>query len=339
MIRACELGREVLPAYAGKYSRRDFTLPQLFACLVLREHQKKSYRGVEALLADSPEWCRAIGMGRAPDHNTLCRAFGVVARLSRANRMLDVQVRWAARRGGMIHGPARPAAMDSSLFESRHVSRHFERRCRETRGARAKRRARGKQRAGRTRRKRAEKKLKSRAAAAADRRRSRTVKRLPKLSLAVSSLSHLILAARATTGGGADYAHFAPLLAAARRRARIRKVVCDGGYDSEANHRVARGGDLKVQSIMPAGTGRPGKDGKPPAGKWRRRMRRLLRTKRRRRRCGYTQRWQVETVNSMVKRNLGSALRARSARRRSMELMLRCVTHNLMILSRALGRG
>ena len=34
----------------------------------------------------------------------------------------------------------------------------------------------------------------------------------------------------------------------------------------------------------------------------------------------------------MMKRNLGSALRARTARRRSMELLLRCVTHNIMVL-------
>jgi Fur family ferric uptake transcriptional regulator len=29
---------------------------------VLREHQKKSYRGVEALLVDSPAWCADIGL-------------------------------------------------------------------------------------------------------------------------------------------------------------------------------------------------------------------------------------------------------------------------------------
>ena len=46
----------------------------------------------------------------------------------------------------------------------------------------------------------------------------------------------------------------------------------------------------------------------------------------------YGQRWQVETVNSMIKRNLGSALRAQTARRRTRELLLRVVTHNLMIL-------
>ena len=112
-------------------------------------------------------------------------------------------------------------------------------------------------------------------------------------------------------------------------------MVADSGFDSESNHQIARQ-DMGVRSIMPAGTGRPGKDEKLPSGYWRRRMRRQLHTKRGRRRSGYTQRWQVETVNSMLKRNLGPALRARTARRRSMELMLRCVTHNLMIFSHAL---
>jgi hypothetical protein len=323
MLRAHHLGKQALPEYANKFSRHDFTLPQLFACLVLREHQKKSYRGVEALLKDTPEWCAAIGMSGAPDHNTLCRAFGVVARLKATNRMLDLQAQWAKRRR-LIQGRSKPVALDSSLFESRHVSRHFEKRCRETRRS-------GGGGGKRKRRKNGEKHAKKQG----DGRRSQTIKQLPKLSLAVSSKSHLILAARATTGGGPDYAHFEPLLFDAWRRADIKKVVGDAGFDSESNHRIARQ-DMGVRSIMPAGSGRPGKDDKPPSGYWRRRMSRQLRTKRGRRRSGYTQRWQVETANSMIKRNLGPALRACSARRRSMELMLRCVTHNLMILSHAL---
>jgi hypothetical protein len=322
MLWAHHLGKQILPEYASKISRRDFTLPQLFAYLVLREHQKKSYRGVEALLKDSREWCAAIGMSGVPDHNTLCRAFGVVVRLRNVNRMLDLQARWA-KRCHIVQGPRQPVALDSSLFESRHVSRHFEKRCRET----ATRRATAKRTRGKNGREYAKKQ--------GDRRRSRTIKKLPKLSIAVASKSHLILAARATTGGGPDYAHFEPLVFDAWRRADVKVVVADAGFDSEPNHRIARQ-DMAVRSIMPAGTGRPGKDHKPPAGHWRRRMRRLLRTKRGRRRSGYTQRWQAETVNSMLKRNLGSALRARTARRRSMELMLRCVTHNLMIFSHAL---
>ena len=108
-------------------------------------------------------------------------------------------------------------------------------------------------------------------------------------------------------------------------------MVADAGYDSEANHRIARQ-DMGVRSIIPPDAGRPNKKGAPPSSYWRRRMKRLLATRTSRRHCGYTQRWQAETVNSMIKRNLGSALRARTARGRSYELLLRVVTHNLMII-------
>jgi hypothetical protein len=83
LVDAYRLALPLLPAYASAFSRHDgFTEAQLFACLVLREHQKKSYRGVEALLADSPHWLAEIGVdeGHAPDHNTLWRAFGRLVR-------------------------------------------------------------------------------------------------------------------------------------------------------------------------------------------------------------------------------------------------------------------
>ena len=54
MQAAYKLAVQCLPDYSSKFSRQDFTLAQLFACLVIREHQKKSFRGVEALLIDSP---------------------------------------------------------------------------------------------------------------------------------------------------------------------------------------------------------------------------------------------------------------------------------------------
>src|SRR5207237_10750091 len=109
--------------------------------------------------------------------------------------------------------------------------------------------------------------------------------------------------------------------------------------DSEENHRIARR-DMGLRTIIPPGAGRKPKDKKaPPGGRWRRDMKRLLRTKRSRRRCGYTQRWQSETVNSMVKRNLGSALRARTPQRRECEMLLRAVVHDVMLLRRRRGEG
>ncbi len=135
---AYELALPLLPAYASAFSRHDgFTEPQLFACLVLREHQKKSYRGVEALLADSPGWLAEIGADHAPDHNTLWRAFGRLVKRGLMNKMLDQQVAWAERQG-LIRGRVEPVALDSSMFESRHVSRHFEKRCNQSARATAK---------------------------------------------------------------------------------------------------------------------------------------------------------------------------------------------------------
>ena len=135
---AYELALPLLPTYASRFSRRDgFTEPQLFACLVLREHQKKSYRGIEALLADSRLWLADIGLARAPDHNTLCRAFRRLVRRGLMNRMLDQQAAWAEQRG-LIEGRVKPVALDSSMFESRHVSRHFEKRCKQTAASAAK---------------------------------------------------------------------------------------------------------------------------------------------------------------------------------------------------------
>jgi|SRR5580698_8590483 hypothetical protein len=101
-METCKSPRKVLnAAYAlgmaclksrSKFSRKDFTDAQLFACLVLREHQKKSYRGLVALLKDAPEWCCDIGLTKVPDRNTLCRAFHRLVKPKVIETMLDLSV-------------------------------------------------------------------------------------------------------------------------------------------------------------------------------------------------------------------------------------------------------
>jgi hypothetical protein len=308
MRAAYRLAKASLPTYSNEFSRHDFTLPQLFACLVLREHQKKTYRGVEALIEDSADWRADIGLKRTPSHNTLWRAFNKLVKPGVIKTMLDLTAHWAEQRQ-LIRGRVKPVTLDSSMFESHHVSRHFEKRQRQI--------ERDKRKKG----------LKYSEKAAADRRRSRVVRSLPKLSLAVASNCHLILAARATTGGGADQPFFKPLLADARRRAKFGAVVADAGYDGEPNHRIARE-IFGIRSIIPPNTGRP--TNKPPPARYRRQM--YFRFKRKADKKTDGQRAQSETVNSMIKRNMGSALRAMTSRRRSRELLLRVITHNIMIL-------
>jgi hypothetical protein len=100
-------------------------------------------------------------------------------------------------------------------------------------------------------------------------------------------------------------------------------VALDAGYDAEHLHQFARH-ERGVRSFIPAKIGRP--TAKRPSGYWRRQMAgRLHRTR-------YRQRWQVEPVNSMLKRLLGSALRARTYWSQCRETILRAITHNVMIL-------
>ena len=122
---------------AGEIVRRaevvglTWPLPQLFACLAVKEMMKRSYREAEALLVDADHWCKAIGMRRVPDHNTLCRAAKVILTRFRTDKLLDVVARWAAT-ARILRLSLKPLAGDGTHFEDRHVSRHFE--CRRGRG-------------------------------------------------------------------------------------------------------------------------------------------------------------------------------------------------------------
>lgn len=86
----------MLPKYLGRFSRHAFTKPQLFACPVLRGHQRKSVRGIEALPADRPLWLADIGLTKPPDHNTLSRAFDEFVGPDLADSMLDLMAEPAA---------------------------------------------------------------------------------------------------------------------------------------------------------------------------------------------------------------------------------------------------
>lgn len=72
--QALRAAQEALPAYSSKYSRRDYTLPQLFAILVLRQFFQTDLRGIEQIFNDFSDLREVLGLERVPDHTTLCRA-------------------------------------------------------------------------------------------------------------------------------------------------------------------------------------------------------------------------------------------------------------------------
>ena len=124
-------------------------------------------------------------------------------------------------------------------------------------------------------------------------------------------------------GPFADDKHFRPVLQQAANRSRIDTLLADAGYDSGSSHEFARE-THGMKTAIPPGRGRP--TTKLPCTKWRKRMAIHFDKQK------YGQRWQVETVNSMIKRMLGSALRSRAARTQNQEIKLRAITHNVMIL-------
>jgi hypothetical protein len=310
MRMAHQLALTQLPDHSCKFSRHDFTLAQLFACLVLREFFDLSYRRTEALLQDSPQWLAEIGLAKAPDHNTLWRAFEALLSTHRCRRMMDLLATLFVK-AKLLTLPRKPLAMDSTCFEQHHRSAHYDRRCRRMARATAQDAENHPGKWGQS----------------VNAARSRRLRNIPKLAVAVDSGCHLILSAKVRIGNGSDAPDFDDLLYQAWRRARVAVVVADAGYDSEKNHRIARE-DLGVRSIIPTGIGRP--TSKPPSGRWRRHM--AKRFKRKADQKQYAQRSQSETVNSMMKRNLGSALRSRTPKRRKQEMMLRVLVHNISLL-------
>ena len=68
------VGQRSLPRYSCRRSRHDFTQPQLFAMLILRQFLQTDYRGVVALLAEWRELRQTLGLRKVPNYSTLCYA-------------------------------------------------------------------------------------------------------------------------------------------------------------------------------------------------------------------------------------------------------------------------
>ena len=97
---ALRVGETSLPRYSCAHSRHDFTQPQLFALLVLKQALKTDYRGIVALLAEWSELREILRLPRVPHYSTLCYA---------EHRLMQ-----GAEKGGPLppyNGPSLPAPL------------------------------------------------------------------------------------------------------------------------------------------------------------------------------------------------------------------------------------
>jgi len=147
----------------------------------------------------------------------------------------------------------------------------------------------------------------------------------PKLTAVVHAHSHLILGAVPGIGPSQDSPDFTPAMRQAADLLAIDTTLADAGYDAEHNHRLCReelGIRDTVIPLKPRNTGR-----RWPKAPHRRAMRRQFLSE------TYHQRWHAESGFSQHKRRLGSALTARSDAAQQRELVLRALTHNLMLVA------
>jgi hypothetical protein len=70
---ALQVSKAVLPRYRSRFSKRQFTQPQLLAILCLMRYEDWTFREAEVRLGEHRELRQALGLASVPDFTTLYR--------------------------------------------------------------------------------------------------------------------------------------------------------------------------------------------------------------------------------------------------------------------------
>lgn len=203
--------------YTHRFSPHKFTLPQLFACMVLKTFLKTDYRGLVEWLSDCPDLCRQIELTKVPHFTTIQKAGKYLLALPNAHKLLEQTIRMTLQQTHVAH-----AAIDSTGLDTRYTSHYFVWR-RNVKGLNS--------------------------------YQSMLYAKYPKLTVLCDCSNHLILAVKTTRGPSPDAAMLIPSMQAIPPGITIETLLADAGYDSERNHVYARK-YRKVRSIIPARGGR-----------------------------------------------------------------------------------
>ena len=147
--------------------------------------------------------------------------------------------------------------------------------------------------------------------------------RYPKMAIIADTSNHMILTVVTERGPGSDSSHFEKILKRLPDDIPIERIAADAGYDGEANH-VFANDVMGIETLIPPTVGR--KTDRLPKTKYRRKMKEHFDHE------SYGQRWQVETVYSMINRNLTDAVMSKTYWAQCREISLIAITHNLMVI-------
>jgi hypothetical protein len=70
---ALQVAKAVLPRYRSRFSKHQFTQPQLPAILCLMRYEDWTFREAEVRVREHRELCQALGLTSEPDFTTLYR--------------------------------------------------------------------------------------------------------------------------------------------------------------------------------------------------------------------------------------------------------------------------
>ncbi len=214
---ALQVSTAVLPTYRTRFSKHQFTQPQLRAALCLMRYEDWTFREAEVRLREHSELRRVPGLKSVPDYTTLYR---FLKRLD--PKKIDDAVREAAwrlvgkrprrRRGVRV-------AVDATGLSPGAISTFFVRRMHH------------------------------------HTQKPLPWRHWLKWLLVADLDEQVILAQSARTGPWNDCANLPALVGSASRVAQIGLVLADAEFDSERNHRYIRG-QLGAQSVIPARRGK-----------------------------------------------------------------------------------
>ena len=214
---ALQVSRAVLPRYRTRFSKHQFTQPQLLAVLCLMRYEDWTFREAEVRLGEHRELRQTLGLVSVPDFTTLYR---FLKRLD--DQAIDRAVGETVRRlrGSQRRGRRRArVAVDATGLAQGAVSTFFVRRLHHH----------------------GQKPLPWR--------------HWLKWVVAADLDQQFLLSQMARRGPWNDCANLPAVVEAASEQTRIGLVLADAEFDSERNHTYIRR-DLGAQSVIPAKRGK-----------------------------------------------------------------------------------
>jgi IS5 family transposase len=213
---ALEVATAVLPRYRSRFSKHQFSQPQLLAVLCLMRYEDWTFRETEVRLREHGELRKVLKLPSVPDYTTLYR---FLKRLD--DQTIDRALGEAVRRMGNTNRARRRArvAVDATGLAQGAVSTFFVRRMYHHTN------------------------------------HPLPWRHWLKWLVTVDVDRQLLLSQTARRGPWNDCGNLPSLVQAASRQTRIGLVLADAEFDSERNHTYIRQ-QLRAQSIIPAKRGK-----------------------------------------------------------------------------------